>query len=233
MGSIALELAGWLAVWIATGLVYVWLVRRGITYVSRPLAVAAYFAVATALAAWPFRDLLAAPLGALRPWHGLALAGVIGLQLATYRILRKNGPSARASQHPHIYWLRLDGNYHVSKPFEILFQQTLVLVLVRLITTNGGTLGACIGCFLVVFPALHVPIVPLVGRTFGLYYLAWSFVAAVVFPIVITSRPDGFVFTALGHWLFYLASSVVFTLAPVRRPASPSPSSQPRRAHER
>jgi hypothetical protein len=213
MDVTTLHIAVWLATWVGTGFVYVLMIRRGINYVSRPGWVALYFTAATGLAAWPVREQLLPSLQALRPWHALLVGGATAVHVVGILALRAYvGPSELARRHPHIYWLRLDRRYLISKPFEILFQQALVLVLMLLLTERGFSVLACIACFVVLFPALHVPIVPLVGPTFGWYYVTASGVAAVVFPILIAARPDGYVFTYVLHGLFYFASAAVITL---------------------
>lgn len=211
-----IEICSWALVWLATGTVYVFLVRRGIDYVRQPGWVALYFACASLLAALPFREVLAPRIDALRWWHGALLLLTIFLQVSLYRVgaRRWRGSARLIRAYPHIYWLPLDMRYHLSKPFELLFQQTLIVSLVSLLAANGWTVIRIIPVMIGVFALLHVPIIPLVGRFFGMYYLVGSIVAAVLFPAIILAIPDGFVYVYCGHWLFYLASALVFRRFP-------------------
>lgn len=216
MSSTWIEIAGWALLWVATGTVYVLMVRRGIDYVRQPGWVALYFAAASFLVALPFREVLAPRLASLRVGHGILLAVTICLQIVGYRFgaRRWTAPASLIRAYPHIYWLPMDPRYHVSKPFEILFQQTLVVSLVSLLATHGWSLAGIIPVMVGVFALLHVPIIPLVGRFFGLYYLGASIIAAVAFPWLILARSDGFVFVYCAHWLFYLLSALSFRRFP-------------------
>jgi hypothetical protein len=215
--TLPLETLGWMASWVAVGAVFVLLVRRRVNYIDRYPITAAYFALATIVVAIPFRPVISPLLHELRPIHGLFFAIVAGLHVLVYRWLpgRVDRPEALIRAYPHIYWLRLDQRYNVSKPFEILFQQTLFVTLVLLLERSGWPRIGWNALLIGLFASLHIPIIPLVRRYFGLYYLGSSIVAAILFPAVILSRPDGFVYSYLLHWLYYLASSVFFwTYAP-------------------
>lgn len=216
MSQTWIELAGWALLWLAIGTVYVFLVRRGIDYVRQPGWVALYFAAASILAALPFREVLTPRFASLRAWHAALLGLTILFQVAGYRFAARRWPRPERliRAYPHIYWLPLDPRYHVSKPFEILFQQILVVSLVSLLAARGWSLAAIIAIMIAMFALLHVPIVPLVGQFFGLYYLGCAMLAAIVFPWLILARPDGFVLVYCAHWLFYLCSSLLFRRFP-------------------
>lgn len=206
-----------MASWVVVGAVFVLLVRHRVNYIDRYPITAAYFALATVVVAIPFRSVLAPLLHEVRPIHGLFFAVVAGLHILVYRWLpgRMARPETLIRAYPHIYWLRLDQRYNVSKPFELLFQQTLFVTLVLLLDRSGWPRIGWNMLLLGLFASLHIPIIPLVGRYFGLYYLGSSIVGAILFPAVILSRPDGFVYSYLLHWLYYLASSIFFwTFAP-------------------
>ncbi|MCA9726495.1 MAG: hypothetical protein KC729_02365 [Candidatus Eisenbacteria bacterium] len=214
--SLPLETLGWAASWVLGGAIFVLLVRRGVTYVDYYGVTAIYFALATVAVAVPFRHVLLPLAHQLRPIHAVLLAIVVGLHVWVYRWLPRRipRPEALIRAYPHVYWLRLDPRYNVSKPFEILFQQVLFIALVLILAGTGWNRLVWNGALIVMFGALHVPIIPMVGRYFGLYYLWSSMVAALVFPAVILAAPDGFVYAYLLHWLYYLASSIYFWMRP-------------------
>ncbi len=212
MTSLSGQLALWLVLWLAGGASFVILVRRGIDYVTRPVRVAATFVVLTLIAVQPFWPLVRTRVTSTAPVTGLAVLGVAGVAVAVHAFLRARlrRPSAFIAAHPHIYWLRLDDRYLVSKPFEILFQQTLLVSLVCLLDARGAsTVAIVLGC-MTLFGASHVLLFRLVGRLFGWYYLISSLVAAIVFPVLILHLRDGIVWSLSAHWLFYVASAAAF-----------------------
>ena len=218
--ALPLETLGWMAAWVGVGTIFVLLVRRGVNYLDRYPLTALYFLLATVVVAAPFRGLLVPLLHELRPIHAVLFAIVLGLHVLVYRWLprRMARPEALIRAHPHIYWLRMDQRYNVSKPVEILFQQILFVSLVLLLERSSMPRIGWNLLLIALFASLHIPIIALVGRYFGLYYLGSSLVAAVLFPAVILSRPDGFVYSYLLHWLYYLASAVFFWMRRTGRP---------------
>jgi len=214
MTSLSGQLILWLVLWLAGGASFVVLVRRGIDYVTHPLRVAAAFVGLTLILVQPFWPLVRTRVAETSPVAGLAIVAVAGIAVAVHALLRTRlrRPAAFIAAHPHIYWLRLDDRYLVSKPFEILFQQTLLVSLVCVLDARGtSTTGIVLAC-MALFGASHVLLFRLVGRLFGWYYLLSSMVAAVVFPIVVLHVRDGIVWSLSAHWLFYVASAAAFWL---------------------
>jgi len=214
----ALETLGWMAAWVAVGTVFVLLVRRRVNYLDRYPITAAYFLLATVVVAAPFRELLVPLLHEIHPMHLVLFGIVLRAHVLVYRLLprRVARPESLIRAYPHIYWLRMDQRYNVTKPVEILFQQTLFVSLVLLLDRSGMPRVGWNLLLVAIFASLHIPIIALVGRYFGLYYLGSSIVAAILFPAIILWRPDGFVYSYLLHWLYYLASAIFFWMRNAR-----------------
>lgn len=222
------QLGLWVAIWTAVGAGFVLLVRRGHDYVRGWKVATPYFALASVLVFLVFRETLAPRLTLLGGRHLLGLAAVFLAGLAAHRIAHRRGrpPERRIRQSPHVYWLRMDPRYAVSKSVELLFQQTMLVALVFTLAGGGLSRVAIVSFAMFVFGIVHLPIARLVGRYFGIYYFVSSLLAAVVFPLVILARPDGFVLSYLLHVLYYAGSQLFFwdwSAPTVTRGASPPP----------
>lgn len=202
----------WVLTWTVVGAGFVLLVRSGRNYIEGWRETAAYFVAAVAGALWLFSGALQPAVDALRPSHALWLLAGALLQLGTHVVAHRHGsvPERRVREAPHVYWLRMDLRYTISKTFEILFQQTMLVALVRLLADAGLSTRAIVLVAVPVFGLVHIPIARLVGRFFGIYYIVSSLVAAVAMPAVILWRPDGFVLSYLLHVLYYVASQILF-----------------------
>ena len=211
-GELALPVALWVATWIAVGAGFVLLVRRGRDYICGWRTTSVYFAGATLLALWLFADPLHPALEALRPFHLLWFLAGTSLQLGGHAFAHRHGraPERRIREAPHVYWLRMDLRYTVSKTFEILFQQTMLVALVGFLAGAGLSATTIVLVAVPTFGLVHGPIARLVGRFFGAYYFVSSILAAILMPTVILWRPDGFVLSYLLHVLYYLGSQMIF-----------------------
>jgi hypothetical protein len=208
----------WGALWLAGGTLFVLLVRRGMTYVDRPLTIAVFFFVLSVLVALPFRDLLLPRLAELEPVHGVLVLGLVGFQVGTYAVTRRRlpRPERLIDANRHIYFLRMDDRYLVSKSFEILFQQTLLASLVLVLVDAGLSTSRIVIACVTLFAVAHVPLLKLVGRVFGVFYIVSAAVAAAVFPLLIAGVEAGIAYSYVLHSLFYTLAGVAFWMLEAR-----------------
>ncbi len=104
----------------------------------------------------------------------------------------------------------MDYKYLFSKSFDILFQQTMVVILTLLLLKNKFSILEIIFLFAFIFGSIHLGQYVYSGKFFGTYYLIFSMVSAIIFPILILKVNYGFVYTYSIHWLFYTLSGVFF-----------------------
>ena len=202
----------WVAVWVGLGGGFVLLVRRSWDYIQGWHVTSAYFLVGAALAVALFRAPLHSVVTAFEPFDVSWILVGLGIQLLVVWFARRNGrpPAKRIDDAPHVYWLRGDPRYAVSKTFEILFQQTMLVALVHILAQAGFSRSTIVLLAVPVFGLVHVPIARLVGRYFGAYYFVFSLIAAVLMPLLILSGPKGFVLSYLLHVGFYAGSQMLF-----------------------
>lgn len=193
---------GWLAGW---GVAF-WLVKRGINYLDNYRLTSAVFLSFSALLVALFRRRIETLMGnpTALPFVVLLLAAAtaIGLYALCPRYLRR--PDGVIARHPEEFYLHLDPRYLVSKSFEVLFQQLVIVVLTLLLASTGLSLMSIVLAFLLLFGVLHLPMLLIVGRGLGTVYALAAGTFAVVFPLLILRVHYGFVYSYAAHWFAYM-----------------------------
>lgn len=206
-----LELGVLIAIWLAGWGVAFWLIKKGITYVDNSLITSFVFLSFSALLIAVFWRRLE-PLTrnfSILPFVVLLLAVVV--TIGVYAVCRRyvDRPNALIARHPEEFYLRMDYRYLVSKSFEVLFQQLVIVALTLLLAATGLTLTGLVLVFLGLFGLLHLPMLRVVGKGLGLYYTLAAATLAVVFPILILRVDYGFVYSYAVHWFGYTLAALL------------------------
>ncbi|HLC98316.1 MAG TPA: hypothetical protein VJC21_06075 [Candidatus Nanoarchaeia archaeon] len=121
-------------------------------------------------------------------------------------------PSRLIERYPQQFFIQMDYRYLVSKSFDILFQQMMILMLVLWLSQQGFSLSMTMLFSLLLFGGVHIFALIPAGKLFGMYYLIASLLGAVVFPLLVLTVNYGFVYSYALHFFFYTASAVFFWL---------------------
>lgn len=209
--SSPVDIATLALIWVACWGVSFGLIRRGITYLTHPLATSFLFFSFSVLAMILFRARLAPLASGVTVPSVVVLLGVVLLTVAVYalapRFLRR--PDQLIARHPEEFYLQLQYRYLTPKSFEILFQQLIIVVLTLRLAATGLPLVGVILAFLGIFALLHLPMLLLVGTRMGLAYNLASATLAAVFPVLILGVESGIVYSYAAHWFFYTIAGVV------------------------
>ena len=209
--SFIAELGILACLWLAGWGVAFWLIRKGITYVENYLI--------TSLAFLSFSALLVVSFGrryepltrnpTALPFLVLLLAVVVTIALYAVCPRYFKRPDALIAKHPEEFYLRMDYRYLVSKSFEVLFQQLVIVALTLLLAATGLTRTGIVLAFLVLFGLLHLPMLRVIGGGLGIYYTIASATLAVVFPLLILRVHYGFVYSYAAHWFSYMLAGAL------------------------
>lgn len=198
-------------IWLACWGVSFSLIKQGITYVDHPLVTSLTFlSFSVPLVALHWRRL--EPLtrqGTAAALVALLLAGVLTILVYASVPKRFRRPDELIARHPEEFYLRMDYRYLVSKTFEVLFQQLVIVILSLLLAATGLSLTGIVLGFLCIFGLLHLPMLRIVGKPVGLSYGIASVTLAAVFPILILRVHAGFLYSYTAHWFFYTIAALV------------------------
>ena len=210
--TLYLEILLWAVLWLIGFGIFFYLNKKGITYTSFYFATAGYFLITTLLLILPFKNLLLPVLQGftLTPLVLLGLAFIVEILVyfLAHKFLKK--PVRFIREHPSQYFLKMDYRYLFSKSFEILFQQMLIILFVLILNEYSFRLFQIMILFSIFFSLIHLPLLKMARKSFGLLYVVSSFLSGFIFPPLILTVHYGFVYSYMIHWIFYTSLGVFF-----------------------
>ena len=213
---IAVDVTTWLALWSGVWGLFYALLSMGINYISRPLVTALFFLVATFFVLGVYKDVFRKGIDELKSIPSLVLSLSLGVSILVYLVfpmlLRR--PDSLIVQNPAMFFLHFDLRYLFAKVFDIMFQQTLIFMLVRLLLGRGLSRGlTCLLC-VILFGLAHTYLLCHKGYVLGMYFVAFSMVAGWIFPLLISKYRNGVAYTFSIHWMFYIVTGTICWLCP-------------------
>lgn len=198
----------WFLVW--AGIFY--LISKGVDYISHPFLFSIYFLFFSLFPIYFFRQQFLPLLEDFSILPFIVLFLVLVVTLLIYHITRKylRPPTKLIKRYPNSVFLRIDSKYVIPKSFEILFQQSLIIVFVILLSSLGLNMGWLMLTFAIFFGAIHAFLIKTEGLVIGSYFTVTSILGGLLFPPVILLLPYGFVYSYTLHWFFYSFSPVLF-----------------------
>ncbi len=186
--------------------------RFHISHTKRYVITSGYFLVTSLLVLYNYRlyfKPLLQPVG-VTPWA--ILVGLFVLNPLVYWYARKKlkRPTSFIDRNHDQNFIKLDYRYLVSKTFEIIFQQTCIIVLVSLFAQAGYSMFIIMLLFCLFFSVSHVPLFLTSRRRWACYYIVSSALAGFIFPPLILRVPSGYIYSFIVHWIFYISAGVGF-----------------------
>ncbi len=114
------------------------------------------------------------------------------------------------AKYSHVSYLMMDYKYLLSKSFEILYQQILIISLVFILAESGLNLFFITIIFVILFGFGHLPVIKLQKDFFGYFILLAGLCSSFLFPFLILNFKYGFIYTYIAHWLFYSNTGLLF-----------------------
>ncbi len=185
--AIVLDIVVWILLWIIPFGLLSFITKKGITYNKNYGWLVIFFLFFTLLAGVYFRDLLKMVDGTFTSIPFVVLVLVYLVTSLAYAFSHKyiQSPSRLIERYPQQFFIQMDYRYLVSKSFDILFQQMMILMLVLWLSQQGFSLSMT---------------------------MLFSLLGAVVFPLLVLTVNYGFVYSYALHFFFYTASAVFFWL---------------------
>lgn len=211
----ALWLATWTVSWLsAFGVYELALVPMGYGMFGQSWVSGCYWLLATALALTLFRAQLNAPEDI--SWPALlttatVLTAILGTCLALRATTEIPKETLKLYESKQIGIVLMDANYFGVKVPEILFQQSMIALLVCYLGERRQG-WALIGTFALFFGSIHLPIVFLKGLA-GFAYVAAAYSASLIFPPLIAFLRWGVCYSFCVHLSAYAVTGVIMRLA--------------------
>ncbi|MBN1156027.1 hypothetical protein JXA85_00280 [Candidatus Woesearchaeota archaeon] len=157
-----------------------------------------------------YKQLLFPAIKALTTFHLIVFLIVVSINLCLYAHTKRTIKRCpfNLPENRHSY-LRLDYRYHLFCISELIFQQTMVMAGVLLLTSAGLKTGTVLIIFSVFFAAVHLPLLLVIDTFWALLFTISSFIAGIIFPLLILNLKDGFFYAFLIHYVFYTLVGVL------------------------
>ncbi len=196
---------GWLGI-------YYFLPKERTNYERNYIFVSIYFLVISIIMILYFKDIIFEVYKYLNFFSVILIVLLLIFNFLSYRFANKYliKPAEKLLKYADNYYLHLDKRYIISKSFDILFQQILIIALVFLLRNNGLNLLWISILFAIMFGIGHIPALKVDRSLFGLVIFVASLLSSFLFPYLIITFKYGFVYTYMAHWLFYTNTGVLF-----------------------
>ena len=213
--QITILLASWFSLWLSVWGVFIFLLKRGVNYIQTFRLVVGYFLCFSFLAAYIYKPFLfpffahlplkILPFSLLLLFYLLAfIIYAVGKKIFDKEILEEN-------KQQWMFFATFDNRFLLSKSFDILFQQILLLSLVLFLQNFIQSNLLIILITGIIFGSMHLPMLKTKHNRIAPYFIFFSFLAGVFFSFLILFLPYGFLYSYITHWLFYIFAGIIIT----------------------
>ena len=140
-------------------------------------------------------------------WECLAILCILGVHVTTALVGQKllwewNVQSS-------VSFLNFDNYFLYVKPFDVFFQQMIIIWLIYTLRINFSVLAKIIGILIVIFGLSHSILIYFMGLFWGIYFTSFAVLWAIIFPLLITRFRNGWIMTYALHIWFYSFSGMI------------------------
>ena len=186
---------------------------HGINYIDNYLITTIYFINLNLLCIYLFRDIFKEKLSKPSKLQiALFLIFFIILGFVYYICGNSSNLPNLLKKFPEISLINFNFRYILTKSFEILFQQITIIFLILLMHKNKVSLKNMTIFFATIFPLTHLVNYFFTTTLFALIFQVASIIGGLTFPYLIIKIKNGFLYTYLLHWTFYLVLKIILAL---------------------
>lgn len=213
---LAWTVCGIITLWIASYVGYIVILPAfgiSLSYAHTPLLSTAYYGAWVAVALLLFPTTIARVHLEQSTYAYIALAGFISFAALFYSIILPtlSGYGEVVGQSGN-FFLGATQDFFLPKMTELVFQQILITALILSIASFDNNVLFVSLAYMVLFVLGHAFILLETSAGFvGLYALG-AMLSAIAFPFLILRVRNGFVYTFMLHWLFYMGLTVYFLM---------------------
>ena len=197
------KLIYWFLAWFLGWGGFLWLYHaERFTYIGSPIIIGGYFFVVAVLLYTLFRrdiqQIVSAPTSRIAALCMSVLVVLFGAYTLPEHV------------QSILLWTETDIRFYVSKPFEIVFQQVLIVTLAAILYQECKNRKQSIFYFAGLFFAAHIPMILFFSWQESLFFTAFSLLGGALFSALILWRKDGYVYSFIVHLLFYALIGTMF-----------------------
>ncbi len=199
----------WISCWLVVKGIAYFFSANGQYYIDKTAFFAGHFFLSAVICYFLFQPAIIPYLLTITPASLILLAifliGVILLHWNSHRLF----PVEQLMSNKYVF-TRFDKRYVFAKIFDITYQQTLIVALVSILVAHGYSHTTIYLLFAFLFGTLHLPLIKIRGRVFGVYFTLAAVCAGFFFPYLLIHLESGVVYSYILHWSFYLVSALLY-----------------------
>ena len=205
----------WLILWILSWVGFLYIRDFGIGYVNGFWISALYFFIASAIIIFFFKKDFHPLVKNFEylPIFILLCSIILSFLIYDTTNIYFQKPIDVIGNYDFTEFIGLESSYLVPKLMNILFQQTLMVLLVSFFIKLKIPTKEMIVSIVLVFSIAHAWLFVTEGFFPGVFYFTASIAAAITFPLLIRKVNYGFVYSYTIHYLFYVLSGFILRIA--------------------
>ena len=198
----------WATIWIiVTGISNLFLIPNGFTYVKEPAVISLFFLTAAGFGAEKYKLINKPYLINFPIKNTVTLLTMALFFFCLSRLIKSATPLAAGAvaslTEEKLQLPEFSIAFWISKFAEIVFQQTYILGLIRLLLQNAETKKHAAHAFAAFFTLIHIPLIFILGWT-AFYFIIPSLFAGYIFSGLILNYKNGVIYSYAVHIGFYL-----------------------------
>lgn len=201
----------WILCWIFIKGIFYAFSKKGFLYIKQYKGITLYFFLASIVVYWIFQTDITFLVSKVNIQDVILLTiffiVISSIYLISPLIFTKKQLDSNA-----LALTKMDLRYLFAKSFEIVFQQLLIIALVSILKHAGIETLFIYITFSVLFCSLHLPLMKIRGKRFGMYFSIAALISGFFFPYFITHFSNGYVYSYMLHWGFYLVTGFIYNV---------------------
>lgn len=197
----------WIFCWVVIKGIFYAFSNRGYLYIQQYKAITLYFTFSSLIVYWLFQKDIQFFMLSVSSQDVLLLLifflSITSIYLISPLLFTKKQLTSNA-----LALTKMDLRYLFAKSFEIVFQQLLILALVGMLKQLRVDDLVIYMTFSLLFGLLHLPLMKIRGKHFGLYFSCAACISGFFFPYLILHFSSGYIYSYMLHWGFYIVTGM-------------------------
>jgi len=202
----------WILIWGIVWLGYDFLKKHKINFVDNFFVTLVYFLIVDLTLIYFFKNDLIIFFKDVTMSTIFFFVLVILFYFLLYHITRKHRKISKTviKKYPWYTLLRIDYKFLISKPFEILFQQLCVLLLITWLMQYGFVFYQILIVFGILFGLSHLRLLFESRNLFTYLFIVTALIGSIVLPYLIVYVKNGAIYSYLIHYGYYTLLGTVY-----------------------
>lgn len=205
------KISVWILCWLIIKGIFYAFSNKGFLYIKQYKSITLYFILASLVVYWIFQTDITFLVSRVNT-QDVILLTIFFIVISSIYLLSPLLFTKKQLDSNALALTKMDIRYLFAKSFEIIFQQLLIIALVAILRQTGVEDVLIYLIFSLLFGFLHLPLMKIRGKRFGIYFSIAAFISGFLFPYLIIHVHEGFIYSYMAHWGFYIGTGILYNL---------------------